>query len=155
MLALVGKDYSVVALYLIIVFDFHHAILVFTCCTIGRKPITIEEHHFELFISEKLVLEYIINDSIIISHIPFTIDNSSYNSRIGCGCKRMSIFEPYRTETETIDIIPTINSDSYCSYRQLLKVLVYIVIPIYIISKPTQEIRSPIFSLSTNLITLI
>jgi hypothetical protein len=115
LLALVGKDYSVVAVQSIIVFDFHHAILVFSRCTIGSKPITIEEHHFELFVSKKLVLEYIINGSIIISHLPFIIDSSSYNSGIGCGYKRMSIFEPSRTETETIDIIPTITSDSYCS----------------------------------------
>jgi hypothetical protein len=36
---------------------------------------------------------------MIISHIPLVIDSSSYNSRIGCGCKRMSRFEPGKTET--------------------------------------------------------
>lgn len=92
---------------------------------------------------------------IMISYLSLIIDTYSYNSRISCGCKRMSNFKPGRMKMKTIGIILTIASDSYGLEGQLSRVRMYIGTPIYIFLKPTYEIRPSIFSISTHLITLI
>jgi hypothetical protein len=73
----VDNDYSVDAIYSVLVFEFHHAILIFLCSTIGSKSITIEEHYFSCLSPKtytpvedtlvvyppKLILQYFFIDS--------------------------------------------------------------------------------------------
>jgi hypothetical protein len=66
------------------VFDFNHAKLVFLSTIIGVKPITIEEDYFELLIPGKAVLNYVFNDSILLSFVSFINDPRNHSS-ISCG----------------------------------------------------------------------
>jgi hypothetical protein len=52
---------------------------------IGIKPITIEEHYFKILIPDKVILNYIFNDPVVLRFVSFYINGPRNNSCISCG----------------------------------------------------------------------
>jgi hypothetical protein len=57
------------------------------------KPITIEEHCFKILIPDKVILDYVFNDPIVLRFMSFYINDSRNNSCISCGSQQVRSFK--------------------------------------------------------------
>jgi hypothetical protein len=121
---LVSKNKFAICICFELMFDFYHAKLVFYSPLIRIKPITFEKHHLKIFSTSKVILEYVINNSIIIYLSSTIIDCPAYNSTISCRRKWTSRLKFGRTKTKPLNVVTTVTSDFYDCVRHLKQVLV-------------------------------
>jgi hypothetical protein len=81
-----SKDTWVTTMQPMHVFDINHTKFVFSSTMIGIKLITIEEHYFKILIPDKVILNYVFNNPVVLSFVSFCINNPRNNSYINCGC---------------------------------------------------------------------
>jgi hypothetical protein len=89
----VSKDKWITTMQLMRVFDFNHTKSVFPSTMIGIKPIAIEEHCFDILIPDKVILDYIFNDTVVLRFVSFCINNPSNNTCISCGRQQVRSFK--------------------------------------------------------------
>jgi hypothetical protein len=57
------------------------------------KPITIEQHYFKILIPDKVILDYVFNDPMVLRFVIFCINNPHNNSCISCSHQRARSFK--------------------------------------------------------------
>jgi hypothetical protein len=75
------------------VFDFNHTKFVFSSTMIGIKPITIEEHCFQILIPGNVILDFVFNDLVVHRFMSFYINSPRNNSCISYGRQRVRSFK--------------------------------------------------------------